>query len=119
MAKVKLTFFDRIFKGDRYHNVSRIIQLREQCEVINTAWKSISILTQLSSYRQVNYDMHKFSMFTLDETNMMYMLNAEAVIERLTSDRDKMLNILKDVKEIDLSEIHKQIREEKLNNILQ
>ena len=119
MAKVKLTFFDRIFKGDRYDNIFRIVQLREQCESISTAWNSVSILTQLSSYRQVNYDMHKFSMFTLDETRMMYELGAESVIERLTNDRDKMLNILKDVKEIDLSEIHKQIREEKLNNILQ
>jgi hypothetical protein len=119
MTKVKLTFFDRIFKGDRYDNIFRIVQLREQCQSISTAWNSVSILTQLSSYRQVNYDMHKFSMFTLDESRMMSDLGPEAVIERLTNDRDKMLNILKDVKEIDLSDLHRQIREEKLNNILQ
>lgn len=119
MTKVKLTFFDRVFKGDRYDKIFRIVQLREQCESISTTWNSLSILTQLSKYRQVNYDMHKFSMFTLDEVRMMSELSAEAVIERLTNDRDKMINILKDVSEIDLSEIHKQIREEKLNNILQ
>jgi len=118
MAKIKLTFFDRLFKGDRYDNLFRIVQLREQCESIRTAWNSVSILTQLSNYRNINYEMHNFSMFTLDEVRMMDDLGADAVIKRLTSDRDKMINLLKDVKEIDLSEIHRQIREEKLNNIL-
>jgi hypothetical protein len=119
MGKIKLSFFDKIFKGNKCNDILKVFYLREQCEFMNSTWKSIDIFIQLSKYRQINYDMHQFDIFILDEEKMMNDLGISSVIERLEQDRSKMISLLKDVKEIDLSEINRKIREEKLNYILQ
>jgi len=116
MGKLKPTFFDKIFgRKDRYKD---IIELRHQIDHMSKLWQGVDIVTQLQNYRQINYSMHKFTMFTLDEERMSEVLGIDAVIERLTNDRNKIIDVLKNVKEIDLSDIINKIREEKLNNVL-
>lgn len=114
MGKLKPTLFERIFQKDKYKSV---LTLRSQIEHMTTLWRNIDIVTQLQYYRDVNHQMYRFTMFTLDEERMGQDLGESAVIERLTNDRNKILILLKSVREIDLSDIQKQIREEKLNGL--
>lgn len=114
MGKLSLTLYEKFFGKDKYRE---IFILRKQIEIMSKMWRDIDIVTQLTHYRDTNYKMHKATMFSLDEERMKEVLGERAVIERLTNDRNKILGLLKDIKEIDLSDIHKQIREEKLNEL--
>lgn len=114
MGKLSLTLYDRIFVRDKYRE---IFILRSQIEIMSKLWRNIDIVTQLTNYREINREMHQATMFSLDEERMKEVLGENAVIQRLTNDRNKILTLLKNVKEINLSEIHKQIREEKLKEI--
>lgn len=112
MGKLGLTLYEKLFEKDKYRE---IFILRKQIEHMTNLWRDIDIVTQLTHYRDINHKMHEATMFSLDEKRMKEVLGESAVIDRLTNDRNKILGLLKHVKEIDLSDIHKQIREEKLN----
>ena len=113
--KLKPTLFDKIFRKDKF---KEIIELRNQIHFMVSSFMSIDIWDRMGKYRKQSDVIFKFDMYTLNEVDMYNHLGEKAVINRLRSDRDKIYNLLKDIKEIDLSDISKSIREEKLSNLL-
>lgn len=113
--KLKPNIIDKIFRKDRFKEV---IYLRNQIHKMISLFRTIDIWDRIGKYRKQSDEFFKFEMYTLNEVDMYNHLGEQAVINRLKSDRDKIYNLLKEIKEIDLSDISKSIREEKLNNIL-
>lgn len=82
------------------------------------SFNEIDIQTRLTYYERIDGQIFQKDMFTLNEVDMYHHLGEKSVIDRLRNDRNEIYKILKPVKEIDLSDILKSIRDEKLNNIL-
>lgn len=116
--KLKLSLFDKIFNRDKF---KEIIYLREQVEHMVKLYTDTDILIRMDYVldgEDLTLSMIKYEMFSFDEQRMYFDRGEKAVIERLRNDRDKIYNKLKRVKEIDVSDIGKSIRNNKLNNIL-
>lgn len=117
--KIKIGFFDKVFKSNDYiSTLFEIVNLREQCDYILKSWEKIDIMTAITNYRDIQRSMAKFQLYSFDEKGMMADLGPEAVIERLKNDRQKMLTLLKDVKEVDLNPIYIKMRDDKINQVI-
>ena len=119
MGLLKTTLMDKYINKDKYNKIMLITSIREQKLKMIKSFEGVSIVERIINYSEENKLIHKFMLFALDEEKMVSDLGYDAVIERLTSDRDKLFTILKNVKEVNLSEISSMIREEKVNRILQ
>lgn len=113
--KLKPSLFDKIFRKDRFKEV---IYLRNQIKSMLDKFDALDIWDRIGKYRKEGDALTKFSFTTLNEVSMYNDLGEEAVIKRLKHDRNLIYNVLKGIPEIDLSDIQKSIREEKLNNVL-
>lgn len=112
--KLKPTLLDKIFRRDKF---KEIIELRNQIDFMVSSFMKIDILDRMNKYSKQSDEIFKFDFYTLNEVDMYNHLGEKAVIIRLISDRDKLYNTLKNIKEIDISNISKCIREEKLNKL--
>lgn len=113
--KLKKTLFDKIFRKDRF---KEIIYLRNQIDQMLNRFESLDIIDRLDNYYDVNSEIFRFNMTTLDEVRLYNDLGEKAVIDRLTKDRDKIISILKGVKDIDINDILSDIRKEKISKII-
>ncbi len=116
--KLKLRAFDKLFNKAKYNSILKIINLRNQVRFMVNSFEDIPIERQIMMYRQTQMDIYKYILYNLDEVRMFNDLGAQAVIDRLTKDRNFLINVLKDVNDVDISDISKQIRDEKLNELL-
>ena len=115
MPRLKLSLFDKIFRKDRY---KKIIYPRNQIDFMLYEFEKIPVLTRYSYYNSKMLLLVGNTFFQFDEVRMFNELGEKSVITRLTSDRDMIFNTLRDVKEIDISKVLSDIREEKINNII-
>jgi len=116
--KLKLRTFDKLFNKARYNNILKIIHLRNQVRYMVKSFEDIPIERQIMMYRQTHMDIYKYILYNLDEVRMFNDLGIQAVIDRLTGDRNFLINVLKDVNDVDISDISKQVRDEKINVLL-
>ena len=115
--KLKPSLFDRIFRKDRY---KKIISLRNQIDYMLESFESLDIETKLStnSYKAASYVVFTMGSTTLNEVGMCRDKGEQAVIDRLTNDRNELLKFLEPVVEVDLSYVLESIREEKINIVI-
>jgi hypothetical protein len=115
--KIKPRYFDKLFNKKRYNKCIDICEVRSQVFHMVNSFEGVDIWIKLKSYRDVMNDIGKFLFYTIDEERMVNDLGLDALMTRLVNDRNELLTILKNVTEVDLSEISKIVRDEKLKKI--
>ena len=112
--KLRPSLFDRIFRKDRF---KKIIELRTQIKFMQIKFEEIDIWKRIGEYKDISNSMFGKSGLTLNEVSMYHDKGEQAVIDRLTKDRNEIFELLKPVEELDLSSVAITMREEKFETI--
>lgn len=115
MNKLKPNIIDKIFNKNKY---KEIISLRKQREeLISIVENNMIRIVNNDTSELIPQDIFIITMYSLDEISMYNDLGEKAVIDRLKSDVDKLLNYLIKNK-VPMGEFISRMREETINEIL-
>lgn len=113
-TEVSRTLLDRIL--GRKKDIDKIVKVRKQFTTIKKSFEAARLSRRVGTFDDVFY-----KMFTLTNDSVMNEvlwyneLGGESLLKRRTELRDELIELLKDV--IDISDIQKEIREDKLKSI--
>jgi hypothetical protein len=115
-TEVSRTLIDRIL--GRNKDIDKIIKVRKQIITIKKSFDNSKLFRKLSYSSTDGIHQKYFTLTTnsVQDEKLIYMnLGGEVLLKRLTETRDDLIELLKDV--IDVSDIQKEIREDKLKSI--
>ena len=115
-TEVSRTLIDRIL--GRNKDIDKIVKVRKQIIIIKKSFDNSKLFRKLSYSSTDGIHQKYFTLTTnsvQDEKRIYINLGGEALLKRLTETRDDLIELLKDV--IDVSDIQKEIREDKLKSI--
>ena len=115
-TEVSRTLIDRIL--GRKKDIDKIVKVRKQIIKIKRSFDDAKLFRQLSYYSPGGIHQQYFILSSESVQNEELIYNefgGDILLKRLTDTRDKLFELLKDV--IDISDIKKEIREEKLKLI--
>ena len=113
-TEVSRTLIDRIL--GRKKDIDKIVKVRKQFTTIKKSFEAARLSRRVGTFDNIFY-----KMFTLindsvmNEKNVYNTLGGDILLKRRTDLRDELIELLKDV--IDISDIQKEIREDKLKSI--
>ena len=115
-TEVSRTLIDQIL--GRNKDIDKIVKVRKQIIIIKKSFDNSKLFRKLSYSSTDGIHQKYFTLTTnsvQDEKRIYINLGGEALLKRLTETRDDLIELLKDV--IDVSDIQKEIREDKLKSI--
>jgi hypothetical protein len=113
-TEVSRTLIDRIL--GRKKDIDKIVKVREQTIRIKTSFDVAKLSRRVGEFDSVFYKMFTLmNESVMDEVRIYNELGGEELLKRRTDTRDELIELLKNV--IDISDIQKEIREDKLKSI--
>lgn len=113
-TEVSRTLLDRIL--GRKKDIDKIVKVRKQFTTIKKSFESARLSRRVGTFDNVFYKMFTLSGDSVMNEVLWYNeLGGESLLKRRTELRDELIELLKDV--IDISDIQKEIREDKLKSI--
>ena len=115
-TEVSRTLIDRIL--GRNKDIDKIAKVRKQIITIKKSFDNSKLFRKLSysSTEGIHQKYFTLSTNSVQDEKLIYMnLGGEVLLKRLTETRDDLIELLKDF--IDVSDIQKEIREDKLKSI--
>ena len=113
-TEVSRTLIDRIL--GRRKDIDRIVKVRRQIITIKKSFETARLSRRVGEFDNVFYKMFTLSGDSVMNEVLWYNeLGGESLLKRRTDLRDELVELLKDV--IDISDIQKEIREDKLKSI--
>lgn len=115
-TEVSRTLIDRIL--GRNKDIDKIAKVRKQIITIKKSFDNSKLFRKLSysSTEGIHQKYFTLSTNSVQDEKFIYMnLGGEVLLKRLTETRDDLIELLKDF--IDVSDIQKEIREDKLKSI--
>ena len=114
-TEVSRTLIDRIL--GRNKDIDKIVKVRKQIITIKKSFNDANLFRQIN-YLSVGIHQQYFILSSESVQNEKIIYNefgGDILLKRLTDTRDKLIELLKDF--IDISDIKKEIREDKLKSI--
>ena len=113
-TEVSRTLIDRIL--GRRKDIDKIVKVRRQFITIRKSFEAARLSRRVGSFDNVFYKMLTLTNNSVMNEVLWYNeLGGESLLKRRTELRDELIELLKDV--IDISDIQKEIREDKLKSI--
>ena len=113
-TEVSRTLIDRIL--GRNKDIDKIVKVRKQITTIKKSFNDAKLTRRVGTFDNVYYKMFTLSADSaMDEVSFYNELGGEALLKKRIDLRDELVELLKDV--IDVSDIQKEIREDKLKSI--
>lgn len=113
-TEVSRTLLDRIL--GRKKDIDKIVKVRSQIITIKKSFEAARLSRRVGTFDNVFYKMFTLSGESVMNEVLWYNeLGGESLLKRRTELRDELIELLKDV--IDISDIQKEIREDKLKSI--
>jgi hypothetical protein len=113
-TEVSRTLIDRIL--GRKKDIDKIVKVRSQIITIKKSFEAARLSRRVGRFDDVFYKMFTLiSESVMNEVLWYNELGGESLLKRRTELRDELIELLKDV--IDISDIQKEIREDKLKSI--
>jgi hypothetical protein len=113
-TEVSRTLIDRIL--GRRKDIDKIVKVRKQTIRIKTSFDVAKLSRRVGTFDNVFYKMFTLMNESVMDENLVYnTLGGDVLLKRRTDIRDELVELLKDV--IDISDIQKEIREDKLKSI--
>jgi hypothetical protein len=113
-TEVSRTLIDRIL--GRRKDIDKIVKVRKQIITIKKSFETARLSRRVGTFDNVFYKMFTLSGDSvMDEVRFYNELGGDILLKRRTDLRDELVELLKDV--IDISDIQKEIREDKLKSI--
>lgn len=113
-TEVSRTLIDRIL--GRRKDIDKIVKVRSQIITIKKSFEEARLSRRVGSFDNIFYKMFTLSGESVMNEVLWYNeLGGESLLKRRTELRDELIELLKDV--IDISDIQKEIREDKLKSI--
>jgi hypothetical protein len=113
-TEVSRTLIDRIL--GRRKDIDKIVKVRKQTIRIKTSFDVAKLSRRVGEFDNIFYKMFTLmNESVMDEVRIYNELGGESLLKRRTDLRDELVELLKDV--IDISDIQKEIREDKLKSI--
>jgi hypothetical protein len=113
-TEVSRTLIDRIL--GRRKDIDKIVKVRKQIVKIKQSFNYAKLSRRVGTFDNVFYKMFTLSADSvMDEVSFYNELGGEALLKKRIDLRDELVELLKNV--IDISDIQKEIREDKLKSI--
>jgi hypothetical protein len=113
-TEVSRTLIDRIL--GRKKDIDKIVKVRRQITTIKKSFEAARLSRRVGTFDNVFYKMFTLSGDSvMDEVRFYNELGGDVLLKRRTDLRDELVELLKDV--IDISDIQKEIRDDKLKSI--
>jgi hypothetical protein len=113
-TEVSRTLIDRIL--GRKKDIDKIVKVRRQITTIKKSFEAARLSRRVGTFDNVFYKMFTLSGDSvMDEVRFYNELGGNVLLKRRTDLRDELVELLKDV--IDISDIQKEIRDDKLKSI--
>jgi len=113
-TEVSRTLIDRIL--GRKKDIDKIVKVRKQIITIKKSFNDAKLTRRVGTFDNVYYKMFTLMNESVMDEKLVYMnLGGEILLKKLTDTRDELVELLKSV--IDISDIQKEIREDKLKSI--
>lgn len=113
-TEVSRTLLDRIL--GRKKDIDKIVKVRKQITIIKKSFEAARLSRRVGTFDNVFYKMFTLSGDSVMDEKLVYnTLGGDILLKRRTDLRDELVELLKDV--IDISDIQKEIREDKLKSI--
>jgi hypothetical protein len=113
-TEVSRTLIDRIL--GRRKDIDRIVKVRRQIITIKKSFETARLSRRVGEFDNVFYKMFTLSGDSVMNEVLWYNeLGGDILLKRRTDLRDELVELLKDV--IDISDIQKEIRDDKLKSI--
>jgi hypothetical protein len=113
-TEVSRTLIDQIL--GRRKDIDKIVKVRKQTIRIKTSFDVAKLSRRVGTFDNVFYKMFTLMNESVMDENLVYnTLGGDVLLKRRTDIRDELVELLKDV--IDISDIQKEIREDKLKSI--
>jgi hypothetical protein len=113
-TEVSRTLIDRIL--GRKKDIDKIVKVRRQITTIKKSFEAARLSRRVGTFDNVYYKMFTLSADSVMNEVLWYNeLGGDSLLRRRTELRDELIELLKDV--IDISDIQKEIREDKLKSI--
>jgi len=113
-TEVSRTLIDRIL--GRRKDIDRIVKVRRQIITIKKSFETARLSRRVGEFDNLFYKMFTLSGDSVMNEVLWYNeLGGESLLKRRSDLRDELVELLKDV--IDISDIQKEIREDKLKSI--
>jgi nicotinamide mononucleotide adenylyltransferase len=113
-TEVSRTLIDRIL--GRNKDIDKIVKIRKQITTIKKSFNDAKLTRRVGTFDNVYYKMFTLmNESVMDEVSFYNELGGEALLKKRIDLRDELVELLKDV--IDVSDIQKEIREDKLKSI--
>lgn len=113
-TEVSRTLIDRIL--GRRKDIDKIVKVRKQTIRIKKSFDVAKLTRRVGTFDNVYYKMFTLMNESVMDENLVYnTLGGDVLLKRRTDIRDELVELLKDV--IDISDIQKEIREDKLKSI--
>lgn len=113
-TEVSRTLIDRIL--GRRKDIDKIVKVRKQIVKIKQSFNHTKLSRRVGTFDNVFYKMFTLSGDSvMDEVRFYNELGGDALLKKRIDLRDELVELLKNV--IDISDIQKEIREDKLKSI--
>lgn len=113
-TEVSRTLIDQIL--GRRKDIDKIVKVRKQTIRIKTSFDVAKLSRRVGTFDNVFYKMFTLMNESVMDENLVYnTLGGDVLLKRRTDIRDELVELFKDV--IDISDIQKEIREDKLKSI--
>ena len=113
-TEVSRTLIDQIL--GRRKDIDKIVKVRKQTIRIKTSFDVAKLSRRVGTFDNVFYKMFTLMNESVMDENLVYnTLGGDVLLKRRTDIRDELVELLKDV--IDISDIQKEIRDDKLKSI--
>lgn len=113
-TEVSRTLIDRIL--GRKKDIDKIVKVRKQIMSIKKSFNDAKLTRRVGTFDNVYYKMFTLmNESVMDEVRFYNEFGGEVLLERISNNRDELVELLKSV--IDISDIQKEIREDKLKSI--
>jgi hypothetical protein len=113
-TEVSRTLIDQIL--GRRKDIDKIVKVRKQIIKIKKSFEAARLSRRVGTFDNVFYKMFTLmNESVMDEVRIYNELGGEELLKRRTDTRDELIELLKNV--IDISDIQKEIREDKLKSI--
>jgi hypothetical protein len=113
-TEVSRTLIDQIL--GRRKDIDKIVKVRKQTIRIKTSFDVAKLSRRVGTFDNVFYKMFTLMNESVMDENLVYnTLGGDVLLKRRTDIRDELVELLKDV--IDISDIQREIREDKLKSI--
>jgi hypothetical protein len=113
-TEVSRTLIDQIL--GRRKDIDKIVKVRKQTIRIKKSFEAARLSRRVGTFDNVFYKMFTLSGDSVMDEKLVYnTLGGDILLKRRTDIRDELVELLKDV--IDISDIQREIREDKLKSI--